>query len=57
MLPYATTEAEQDTYQFVEDALVKGPLLGPTMPELLVVVLQTLPVLAELLVAARVDVM
>jgi hypothetical protein len=47
---------EKITYQLVEDTLVEGPLLSSAVPELLVVVLQTLPVLAELLVAVCVDV-
>jgi hypothetical protein len=43
-------------YQLVKDTLIEGPLCRPTVPQLLVVVLQTFPVLAELLVAVCVDV-
>lgn len=44
------------TYQVVENALVQGPLELPALPELLVVVVEALPVLAELGQAVLVDV-
>jgi hypothetical protein len=45
------------TYQLVEHTLVQPPLLGPAVPELLVVVLKALPVGAELVEAVVVDVL
>lgn len=44
------------THQLLEYALVQPPLLRPAVPELLVVVLQTLPVGSELGEAVLVDV-
>lgn len=44
------------TYQIVKHALVQRPLPPPTLPELLVVVVQALPVLAELVEAGLVNV-
>ena len=43
-------------YQVVEHALVEGPLELPALPQLLVVVVEALPVLAELCQAVLVHV-
>jgi hypothetical protein len=45
------------TYQVVENALVQRPLELPALPKLLVVVVEALPVLAELCQAVLVDVL
>lgn len=45
------------THQLLENALVQPPLFRPAVPELLVVVLQTLPVGPELGEAVLVDVL
>jgi len=45
------------TYQVVEHTLVQRPLPFPALPQLLVAVIQTLPVLAELSQAVLVDVL
>lgn len=44
------------TYNLLKDTLVQLPLGRPALPELLVVVVEALPVLAELLEAGLVDV-
>merc|ERR1719487_2756969 len=44
-------------FQIVKHALVQRPLPPPTLPELLVVVVQALPVLAELVEAGLVDIL
>lgn len=44
------------TYQLVEHTLVQPPLLRPAVPELLVVVLEALPMATELVKALLVDV-
>lgn len=51
-----TTAKIDETYQLVKHALVQPPLLRPAVPELLVVVLEALPVGAELVKALLVDV-
>lgn len=45
------------TYQLVKHTLVQRPLVCPAVPQLLVVVLQALPMAAELLQAVVVDVL
>jgi hypothetical protein len=45
------------TYQLLENALVHPPLFRPAVPELLVVVLQALPVGPELGEAVLIDVL
>ena len=47
---------DQETHQVVENTLVQWPLTPSTVPELLVVVLETFPVIPELLEAVFVDV-
>lgn len=44
-------------YQVVEDAFVQSPLIPAALPQLLVVVVEALPVAAELLQTVRVDVL
>lgn len=51
-----STISQQGTYQLLKNALVQPPLLRPAVPELLVVVLEALPVGAELVQALLVDV-
>ena len=46
-----------DTYQLVEYAAVQPPLLGPAVPELVVLVVQALPVSPELVQAVVVEVL
>lgn len=43
-----TMDAEVRTYQVIVNALVELPLGGTALPELLVSVVEALPVLAEL---------
>ena len=47
----------RETHQVVKDTLVQLPLGGATLPELMVPVVQALPVLAELGEAVGVDVL
>jgi hypothetical protein len=50
-------EKQPHTYQLLENALVQSPLFRPAVPELLVVVLEALPVGPELGKAVLVDVL
>jgi hypothetical protein len=52
-----TSRKVGSTYQLLKNALVQSPLLRPAVPELLVVVLQALPVGSELREAVLVDVL
>ena len=47
---------QENRYQFKKSALQQSPLGLPTLPELLVIVVKTLPVVAELLQAGLVEV-
>ena len=46
----------QGTYQLLKNAAVERPLPLPTLPKLLVVVVQALPMLSKLFETALVDV-
>lgn len=51
------TKTKTKTYQVLVDTFVQLPLLRPALPQLLVVVLEALPMRAERLEAACVDVL